>query len=279
MMGRYCRFTLMLMAAQKRVLYQRDAVIWQMIPDEASHTLLLELRSDQRRQTWFAAIDLWDGRICWDDLRLPETWWAGLGGVSAGSTCYILRYPDPQIPAPSGFYAIDIRTGRLRWQRQEGILAGAWPGMVEVLEADDRLVRLSAQDGQPTATAAKPAPASRWLAPVHYPAGHAATETLARLITRLTGRTPAPAPIEYLEVSGLIVLAWHAPHPEGLHPWLLITDGQGQIQLHQALHPPSKGAGLNMFGVYEDSIWFVEDKKLLCHWKIGAAAHSSDRLC
>jgi hypothetical protein len=88
--------------------------VWRLQVDEQSHTLAVELRNEHDKQTSFAAIDLTNGRVYFDNLTMPERWLTGMEAIY-NNVLLLHYYKHESGPEHKAIIAINALTGAELW--------------------------------------------------------------------------------------------------------------------------------------------------------------------
>lgn len=94
-------------------VWTSPGVIWRFILSEAD-LLVIENREKEKKQVSFSAIRLSDGKMVWEEVRLADSWFAGIETV-VGDRVYLHGYLDPKLPEHAGVYALNVSDGQLVW--------------------------------------------------------------------------------------------------------------------------------------------------------------------
>ncbi|MDO1447912.1 DUF4905 domain-containing protein [Rhodocytophaga aerolata] len=248
--------------------------IWRMLASE--HWLVAEIRDGQTRKANFAAVDIRSGRLQWDYLELPESWWVS-GTTIQTDTLLVQLYPDPQQPQTKGIIAIDLPTGTIRWQQpqhsflrltEQGILA------VQGTEGESIFQLLSLATGEvvsriePVQLDDFSSPAQPYLLlPTHYTQENTYFGSIVSFIHHKLGLQPQKA-VDYAEFQQLISISYYIYEHKNLTNYLLILDKEGNVRLHERLASQLPGIGLDTFFIIHQYLIVVKDKKDLIAYEL-----------
>ncbi|NUN68799.1 MAG: DUF4905 domain-containing protein [Bacteroidetes bacterium] len=77
-----------------------------------------EDRDTESKTASFFCVDGSTGRTLWSGKDFGEAWWIGLLGVKDG-TLYLHGFKKPDMPEHKHIFAVDVRTGQLRWKNSD----------------------------------------------------------------------------------------------------------------------------------------------------------------
>ncbi|MBP9212630.1 MAG: DUF4905 domain-containing protein [Bacteroidetes bacterium] len=80
--------------------------------------IIAEDRDTESKTVTFFCLDEATGRILWSGQNFGEPWWIGLLGVKDG-TLYLHGYKKPDMPEHKHIFAVDVRTGGLKWKNSD----------------------------------------------------------------------------------------------------------------------------------------------------------------
>jgi hypothetical protein len=80
--------------------------------------IIAEDRDTESKTVTFFCLDETTGRILWTGKNFGEPWWIGLLGVKDG-TLYLHGFKKPDMPEHKHIFAVDVRTGELRWKNSD----------------------------------------------------------------------------------------------------------------------------------------------------------------
>ncbi|MEO6151261.1 MAG: DUF4905 domain-containing protein [Mucilaginibacter sp.] len=88
--------------------------IWRLEIDEATATLLLEVRSESEKLVCFASVDLQSGKLNFSDYTTPERWLTGMETAHNG-VLLLHHYLSEKGPVHKGIVAVDVTTAGILW--------------------------------------------------------------------------------------------------------------------------------------------------------------------
>ena len=245
-------------------LYQTEGKVWKLIIDESHDLLLIEARDEEEREVTFSAIDLHQQKELWLDYLLEEPWWLTMQYAQNG-ILLITEFEDDQNPISKYIIAIDAAKGEGLWQ-MEGLFESANKEFALIKTNDSQLLQVGLRNGlaTPLDTTGE-ASFSRDLAtslifPQHYPQNSEYFNTVAAFLSDRLQTTPTLA-IDYIEVNGLIIIAYYELNDIHYHHQLVIFSQEGKLIHLLALGQGLTGVGNEPFLLYKDLLLFVKDKK------------------
>lgn len=93
------------------------SVLWRVM-FSGDGLIIAEDRDTESKTVTFLCLDEATGRILWSGKNFGEPWWIGLLGVKEG-TLYLHGYKKPDMPEHKHIFAVDVRTGELRWKNSD----------------------------------------------------------------------------------------------------------------------------------------------------------------
>ena len=92
-------------------------IIWKLLisPDGI---LAGEERDTELKTASLFALEVVSGKVLWRDAHIDEVWWFNSERATS-ENIFIQKFRKPDMPEPKGIIAIDIRTGKLRWEQPD----------------------------------------------------------------------------------------------------------------------------------------------------------------
>jgi hypothetical protein len=245
--------------------------------DDPNGRLVAEVRDATTRRVHFAAIDLGQNRLLWQDFSPDPSWWWGIAGFRRG-VLLLHQYVGSQRPETKGIVAVEVSTRRVLWQHAEwAFLRTDGTTLTLHRTGTDQLPVYQMTDllsGQVVALSAvppeqpMPLPEPDVQYPRHYSEENPYFQSIARFLGQQLDIKPLKA-CEYAEFQGLIVVSYyiceaHSP----LSNRILVLDKQARILLHEAVATQLSGIGMDTFLIRKGSLIFVREKKELLSYAL-----------
>jgi hypothetical protein len=91
-----------------------SGTLWRLQVDEQSHTLAIEVRNEQDKQTSFAAFSLTSGEVYFNNFTLPERWLTGIEAINR-NVMLLHYYKHENGPEHKAIIAINALNGAELW--------------------------------------------------------------------------------------------------------------------------------------------------------------------
>jgi outer membrane protein assembly factor BamB len=95
-----------------------ESIIWKLVISPSGILAGEERNVEQKKGSLFA-LDPKSGKMLWRGVELEETWWYGAEKASS-TTLYIEKFPRPDMPEARGIIAIDLQSGKTKWEHKSG---------------------------------------------------------------------------------------------------------------------------------------------------------------
>lgn len=201
--------------------------IWKILADEDEKHVAIELRSDSSLEVKFFCLDI--KSLVLSDINLPQNdWWTSLTAIRNGKV-YIKQFESEGNPKMKELLVWDI----LKQTKLD------FSGLDEVENDHTNVSRLS-----------------------FYPKSNEHFATLKEFVEAVTEKKVLEAGIEYLEFETAVILSYYAKD-KAMANYLLVTDHQKQVLLHECIGQDLKGIGQDTFIVSNNKLIFVKDKQQL----------------
>ncbi|POY36394.1 hypothetical protein C3K47_11650 [Solitalea longa] len=92
-----------------------EGLVWKMDIDEKNDLVALEIRNPENKTTSFSSIDLKNGAVLFDKLKLEEPWFCGIETIS-DKVILLHLYAVDTSPEHRGILAFDAYSGKLLWE-------------------------------------------------------------------------------------------------------------------------------------------------------------------
>ena len=79
---------------------------------------VLEDRDTEKKLASFTCLDQRTGTPIWKDIEFDEKWWMSIKMIYRG-VLFLHGYASPDMPEEKKIFAVDLRTGALRWSNDE----------------------------------------------------------------------------------------------------------------------------------------------------------------
>ncbi len=99
---------------QPQICYQFKSTVWRLEIDAFSKIIFAEVRDQSDKKVHFAAINLANGELLFDDLQTEERWLTGIETAYNG-VLLLHNYQSESGPVHKGLTAIDGLTGKTLW--------------------------------------------------------------------------------------------------------------------------------------------------------------------
>jgi hypothetical protein len=94
--------------------YKTDGLLWRFLISPRGQ-ILGETRDVAEKKASFFCLDEQSGTPLWEHLCFDEPWWIGIEEI-AGTTAFFHRYRKPEQPQHRGIIAVDLLTGKKKWE-------------------------------------------------------------------------------------------------------------------------------------------------------------------
>lgn len=92
-----------------------EGMIWKILIDPLTNTLVLEIRNGETRSVTFSAYALNAQKFLWENLECEEPWWLGLEEAYNGFVI-LHEYINPQSPEHKCVFVHEEKSGKPLWQ-------------------------------------------------------------------------------------------------------------------------------------------------------------------
>ncbi|WP_128544455.1 hypothetical protein [Larkinella soli] len=258
--------------------------IWRLVfgpSGPAGGQVTAELRNGTDPALFLSTLDLPEGRPV-AEVKAELPFHASLQAVRNGLGLYH-RFDNSRLPVPTAIGALDLRTGKPLWEWPGHILVGADAETVRARRTSVTdtglmpVVGFRLSDGSPVEAPVNfPENDNSGLRfPVSYTESNVYRPVIDRFVKKLTEHSPFGI-IDYLEVADKIIISYYFhENNHQLRSYLLITDRQQTIWLHQRTapftdparttsgtqNPPSESSG--NFCIWHDQIIFQQSQSCI----------------
>lgn len=258
--------------------FSSPAKIWNLLTDHEARYLYLELRDEEAHQVSFAAYDLDNHKLCWDDLRFEEDWWIGMSAADA-HLLVLHTYEDSDNPEVKSFFAIDNASREIVWQDSDLQVMDVYRGQLYGFVRKDtstvyKSVSLKTKQQQNLSpeevehALAELSAENKYIRhPFHYMEEDTYFETVSRFVQHYLNRQPKLG-CEYLDENGLIFISYYMEEDKALANYLLIVDTEGALLLHEKLDDQLSHIGLSTFMLVRNQLIFIKQKRELLSYAI-----------
>ena len=133
-------------------IFRSGKKVWRLLPGHG--VLAVELRDTEKKETEFAALNIFTGSPYWHNLQFDEKWWITVNKVHRG-VLLLQQFVKPDMPTPGRIFAVDALTGRLLWQNDELKYVNAVDNVVYGLRStltSEEVVGLDCRTGESSVT-------------------------------------------------------------------------------------------------------------------------------
>jgi hypothetical protein len=265
--------------------YESEYLLWRIkISDD--DLILVEERDTDARTASFACVSCADGKVLWERLRFEEPWWIGLADIHNG-TAYFHGYRQPNLPAPRGIHAVDMKTGRVRWSDPGRVFLFAFDDdvftSVEMFEGRHYFI-LDAGNGALTSDIGQDEERIRDLrsklneidqfADYVYPQpldeSYPGRELIMPLLAGYINNDVAAGSPDILVHGRLVIAAWHEPAEQALSDgtvldqYIIVVDKRdGDVLYTEQLNTNISSPSPDSFFVRKDQLFHVKDGRIL----------------
>ncbi len=94
-----------------------SVIIWKLLisPDGI---LAGEERDTESKTASLFSLDVASGKVLWRDVVIDEAWWFNSERATSDNI-FIQKFRKPDMPEPKGIIALDIYSGKLRWEQPD----------------------------------------------------------------------------------------------------------------------------------------------------------------
>ncbi|WP_266365010.1 hypothetical protein [Tellurirhabdus rosea] len=227
------------------------APVWRLLFEQVSGApgrVLVEWRDGEARRLGISAMSLPEGQILSSETaELP--WSSSVMGVWNGLALYH-RLGNERLPVPTALGCFDPDMGHTRWEWPNHLLLSCDGIQVEARptapsESGHPSVFFDLQSGRPQTGSAPllPGPDDRLKYPVLYHRNSQYWPVVDRFVKKVTGQTPFER-LHYAEVGDKILFSYYVyTENSPTEAFLLVSDRQARIRLHQPLAVNAAGTG------------------------------------
>ena len=97
--------------------YATKGFLWRLVPSATGH-LVIEDRDVERKTVAFTCLDRLTGRVLWKNVEFNEKWWVTIDTIH-DDVLFLHEYATPDMPEQKKIFAVDVRSGNLRWSNDE----------------------------------------------------------------------------------------------------------------------------------------------------------------
>lgn len=243
--------------------------IFKIHEDMEADSWILEIRNGNNYQTSFAALDLSNGQLLWQDLQLSEPWWLGISAVNQG-LIYFHFFPEPQKPSPKGITSYSVHQQKILWQHSDYQLLNLNKNNIVALDKNTKdaevFYLLDSLTGEvieklvekpPTLNLLKKT--TKTFTPSSYLADTPHFETVKKFLNKILNIEICQS-LDYLEYNNLIVISFFIKKNEEFQNNLLILDTNAQILLQDVINDASKGISNDTFWVVNHHLFIIRNK-------------------
>jgi hypothetical protein len=243
----------------KKIEQTFDGKIWNSAFGE--NVMVLEIRNESKRQVYFSAIDLQRNTFLWKDLQPEKSWWLSLIGVF-GNIVLLHKYSQEQKPEALGVLVIDVTSGNLIERFDGWMYFGVAENKLTLYQVDSnnlptyRDIELDFNFLERNEEAIIS----------HYSEASQYFPLIFKFLYQIIN-IEAQKAVDYLEVNDKIVISYYIYTENQFHNYLLITNKQKQILLHDFISS-SEGIGIDTFSIKSDTLFYVKNQNQLIGYEI-----------
>lgn len=245
--------------------------IWRVLPDPDGSILVAEILEKETHQKSFAAIDIRNGSLLWQQWMCTEYPLAAAVALNRG-TLYLQALSNGQPPRAEALIAVDIQSQSILWKRPKASWAGIAAEGVAVTETGYEQLRHLVLDSQDGAIRREISlleigvclkeETSSGSYPVHYPEGSSYADLMAQFIYARLGVMPAPV-FDYAQKQEALVISYYLYQANQYDNFLAVFDRNGRPLWQQKIAGALSGTGANTFLTTDDLLIFVKEKNQL----------------
>lgn len=223
--------------------------------------MVLEIRNESKRQVYFSAIDLQRNTFIWNYLQPEKSWWLSLIGVF-GNIVLLHKYSQQQKPEALGVLVIDVKSGNLIERFDGWMYFDVAENKLTLYQVDsnnlpvyrevDLKIKLPETKEDHIIT--------------HYSEASPYFPLIFKFLYQIIN-IEAQKAVDYLEVNDKIVISYYIYKENQFHNYLLITNKQKQILLHDFINS-SEGIGIDTFSIKSDTLFYVKNQNQLIGYEI-----------
>lgn len=243
-----------------------DQPIWRSAVDHSASVLAVECRNPQTKEVSIRAINLSTGKIIRDQWGIPTGWDQNLADLE-GNVIYLYEYGKTSIPKYQKLYALDIKSGKLLWEKEEAVFkyAGKEHAEISILKKNNELQKLIVDNK--TGEKIKKSKISNdknssLVLPFRYEEDNNYYDSLSKYINDITDHDASGA-IDYMQSNHLMMLGYTTQLDHGLSRFLLITTQNGELKHHEQIDTAIKGvAPAAFFRFHKYLVVFTENTEV-----------------
>ncbi len=239
--------------------------IWRIFPDTDFQVLVLEIRNYEAREVSFAAVDLIEKGLIWQDFKLSEPWWTGIETVKNGHILFH-GYNHIQYANHLGISCMSIANQQIIWERKDFIFKSISQNHIIVSHRKETLFTkflqinffsgeiMSEFEGQVGFELDTP---SSVLYPLKFESDDSA---FSKVLTFLEKKMQLKAvfTVEYLEYNECIIISFYIKEGDKLQNRLILLDNNANLLHDWLLAENLTGIGTQTFLVINNRLIFVQ---------------------
>ena len=230
------------------------------------NTAVLEIRDENTRQVSFAALDLQNGTILWQELRPEKSWWLALVGVF-GQYLILHKYSSQQKPEPKGLLVLDLQTGETLKKIDDWIFFNCQENILMVYQLDENNLPVYQEIilekiGIYSSNIKLPQNSTT----THYPEDSPHFPAIFNFLYRLI-HIEAQKGVDYLEIGNKIIISYYIYRDKLFQNYLLVITHDRQILLNDLI-ATTEGIGIDTFTLQSDTLLYVKNENYFVGYKL-----------
>ncbi|WP_259069775.1 DUF4905 domain-containing protein [Mucilaginibacter sp. X4EP1] len=248
------------MSTQSIISKKFNGIIWRIEIDEITNTLFIEIRNNEDRNVFFAAINLKTADVYFEEFTTPEKWLTGI--EAAFNNVLLLHYYQSETgPVHKGLLAIDALTSEILWSNYNF--------------AFDHL-----SVNGPIIYDTRVQPRKLFLADIHTGVTRGIFDASVNkelinniilpqligfdeLLLKLIPAQPVGNMVHYLEYNNFRIVSLHALKDDRLTQSLFIVDGVGNVVYDDLLNHDIQKIQPEAFMMYNNYLLYIKNKSEL----------------
>jgi len=254
---------------QKLLEHSFEAPIWRLIPSSTNlPSWVVETRTPKQDVAYYYCTVKSSPK----QLVTELSWWSGVETV-LGRHIVFHGFVQQDLPFHQGIKVVDGESGKLLWQEDFLVYETASETVLwaKVPTGNQTIISLDVLSGREVEVKSSLENKTNEDAPLYFPQENEHFLSILEFVKSLTNQTPIKA-VEYLELNEGLILSYFVPNGKLLDNYLLATDLNGKLLLHQQLTTQLKGIAKGTFYVSNGLLSFVQDRNTLIVYRITSNA-------
>ena len=209
-----------------------------MIANTTASWLALELRDINTHEVKYVTVSLNQKKLFKQEFFIEYLWWTGISAFQEHKLL-LYKFDDSDNPAEKSYYLLDISTGDISGQGENGIDE----------KIDEMTQKMAEVKGKNEDIAY----------PFHYQEAHAYFATVGQFLKQFL-HIHAVKGCDYLEHQGAIVISYYIYEEKSLSNYLLVINQKQEVKFHEKIGSQLEGIGADTFFIVKNGLIFIKEK-------------------